>query len=229
MNQEIFIEEIKEAREEISSIIFKKLLERSGLFLFVSGILLPMGIITGEMLYPKDRGYTTGGNRISDLSGTVSSGGFMPQPSAAILDTAMVLSGIMIIMSAYYLDRATGRRIISASLALLGMGILGAGIFPGNIPVLHPIFLLITFLFGAISAIASSYAVDAPLKYVFIILGSVSLFFLLFFRVLTPILGAGGTERWVMYPIIFWMLGFGAYILGKNARSMKEKLGTTIR
>jgi hypothetical protein len=31
---------------------------------------------------------------------------------------------------------------------------------------------------------------------------------------LIPILGDGGTERWVAYPVVLWMTGFGGCLLG---------------
>jgi hypothetical protein len=27
-------------------------------------------------------------------------------------------------------------------------------------------------------------------------------------------LGIGGLERWIVYPIVIWLIAFGAYLLG---------------
>jgi hypothetical protein len=48
-----------------------------------------------------------------------------------------------------------------------------------------------------------------------VILGAVTLLSLLFMGILIPVLGDGGTERFVAYPLIFWLTGLGAYFLGR--------------
>lgn len=42
----------------------------------------------------------------------------------------------------------------------------------------------------------------------------ITLVFLFFASHFIPTLGSGGTERWVVYPILLWVIGFGAYLLG---------------
>jgi hypothetical protein len=37
------------------------------------------------------------------------------------------------------------------------------------------------------------------------------------------ILGAGGAERWVAYPIVLWLVVFGGYLIGYSPR---QSLGT---
>jgi hypothetical protein len=29
-------------------------------------------------------------------------------------------------------------------------------------------------------------------------------------------LGVGGAERWVVYPIVLWLIGFGGYLIGTS-------------
>jgi hypothetical protein len=72
----------------------------------------------------------------------------------------------------------------------------------------------VLFIAGGISAITSFKIVSSPLKYLFIFLGILTLIFLFGFKYFAPSLGAGGTERWVFYPTLFWLTGLGSYLLG---------------
>ncbi len=49
-----------------------------------------------------------------------------------------------------------------------------------------------------------------------------SLIFLYGANTFIPYSGAGGTERWVAYPGVFWLMGFGGFLLG-----MKEETKNT--
>jgi hypothetical protein len=49
-----------------------------------------------------------------------------------------------------------------------------------------------------------------------VVLGAITLITLLFAGMLIPVLGDGGTERWIAYPIIFWITGLGGYFLGES-------------
>ena len=86
---------------------------------------------------------------------------------------------------------------------------------------MHPIFALITFISGGIAAIASSKIIESPYSHISLCIGGVSLLFLVSASFFIPILGGGGTERWIVYPLIVWSIGFGTYLLGTNARLKK--------
>jgi hypothetical protein len=45
-------------------------------------------------------------------------------------------------------------------------------------------------------------------------MGVVTLVFLGAYKYFIPYLGVGGTERWVLYPTLFWLTAFGGYLLG---------------
>lgn len=185
-----------------------------GILLTLAGATILMGIITAEALYPA--AYRTDQNTISDLGGTRPPDSVVVQPSAAIFDTTMVVTGLAIIAAAYLLYRALGRRALAISTGLLGLGVLGVGIFPGNTGP-HPLFAMLTFIAGGIAAIASAPAVSSPLRYVFAGFGAVALAALaagLFLLDWSPIadLGEGGLERWVAYPVVLWLVGFGSQV-----------------
>lgn len=194
----------------------------AGLLLFFAGFIVLMGIITGEAYYPS--GYNTHDNEISDLGGTRPPNSVITQPSAAIFDTTMIVTGILIMTAAYFVHLEFRELVVTIPLGLFGLGALGVGVFPGNFQVLHPIFALLTFVSGGIAAILSYRITGPPLRYVFICLGSIALTFLFLSGVFIPSLGKGGTERWIAYPIVFWMTGLGAYLLGLyGERSSREQ------
>jgi hypothetical protein len=49
-------------------------------------------------------------------------------------------------------------------------------------------------------------------------LGLISLIFLFFSGMFIPLLGDGGTERFVAYPVVIWVIGFGGYLTGNERR-----------
>lgn len=184
----------------------------AGTLLFLSGSITFMGIITGEVFYPS--GYTTSVNDISDLGGTRPPNSIIHQPSATIFNVTMMLTGIMIIISAWFVHKYFRKRIASLPLGLFGLGLLGVGIFPGNVSFYHGLFSMITFISGGVAAITSFKITSPPYRYMGICFGVIALVFLFFANYFIPILGSGGTERWVAYPIALWLTGFGGYLLG---------------
>lgn len=198
----------------------------AGALLFVVGVLAFLGIITAETLYP---GYSTSLNQISDLGATQPPNSIIKQPSATIFNTTMIVSGLLIIAAAYCIHRAFRSRAVTISLALFGIGALGVGIFPGNYGDLHAIFALLTFVAGGLSAIVAYKVETSPFRYFSMVLGAISLLDLLLYFILgdsSPFvaLGLGGLERWVAYPILLWITGFGSYLMGSANPSVNLEL-----
>lgn len=193
----------------------------AGTMLFVAGIVIFLGIITAEALYP---GYNTAQNMISDLGATEPPNSIIIQPSATIFNVTMMICGLCIILSAYCIHRALFIGTFTVPLALFGIGALGVGIFPGNYGAVHGISALLTFIFGGIAAIMSYRVVTSPFMYFSIAFGSIALLNLLSYYILgqaSPfaIFGIGGLERWIAYPIALWITGFGGYLMGSTERS----------
>lgn len=186
----------------------------AGLLFFIAGSVILMGIITGEIFYPELYTYTTANSMISDLGATEPPYSIITQPSANIFNFSMIISGIFLLIGAYFLFRSYNDRIATILVGLLGLGALGVGIFPGNINPQHPLFAMTTFIAGGLSAIYSFRLINSPLKYLAIIFGIVGLFFLFTANMFIPVMGGGGVERWVAYPIVLWILGFGGYLMG---------------
>jgi hypothetical membrane protein len=199
-------------KNEILSTKTRASLTKSGLLLFLAGFIIFMGIISGEIFYPLD--FNTRNNYISELAATLPPNTLIPQPSAIIFNISMIFSGMMIIIASYYFHTIFRKLLVSIPLILFGIGISGVGIFPGNIPPLHMIFAMTIFIFGEITAISSCIVVRSPLKYIFICIGITALVFLFFSKLVIPIFGVGGAERWLFYPLVFWITGLGGYLTG---------------
>jgi hypothetical membrane protein len=198
--------------DEILRKDIKSSLTNSGLLLFLAGFLIFMSIITGEIFYKKS--FNTRDSYISELGAPMPPETVAAEPSASIFNYSMIVSGLMIIIATYFIQRIFKKLLTTIPIGLFGIGILGVGVFPGNIAPWHGIFALILFIAGGIGAITSYKILSAPLKYVFILLGIVTLVFLIGYKYFIPYLGVGGTERWVFYPTISWLTGLGAYLLG---------------
>lgn len=193
-----------------------------GLLLYLAGTIIFLGIITGEIFYPS--GYSTSVNDISDLGSTRPPNSVIYQPSATIFNTTMIVAGSMILVASGWVHKFFQKWAFSIPLTLFGLGILGVGIFPGNRAPYHGIFSLLTFVSGGVAAILSYKITQAPFRYVSMVLGSVALLFLFTSNWFIPVLGSGGTERWVAYPILFWLTGMGSYLLGLNNRVKFNRL-----
>jgi hypothetical membrane protein len=179
-----------------------------GVALLLAGATILMGIITAEALRPP--GYSTARNDISDL-------GVAVQPSATLFDATMLVSGALLLVGAYGVSRVFRSRVVASSVCLLGIGVLGVGLFPGDPGNrVHPWVALLAFVAGGVSAILAARVTTAPFRYLSIVLGAATLLSLVLTEanVLTTGLGAGGAERWVAYPVVLWLVAFGGYILG---------------
>ncbi|MCK9151074.1 DUF998 domain-containing protein [Methanobacterium alcaliphilum] len=194
----------------------------SGLLFFLAGAAILMGIITGEAFYPPEYTYTTSESMISDLGATEPPHSIITQPSASIFNLTMIISGILVLVATYFLFQAYNDKIAAILMGLLGLGAFGVGLFPGNINPQHPLFAITTFICGGLSLIYSYRLINSPLKYISIVLGVVSLFFLFTANFFIPLLGAGGVERWVAYPVVIWLMGFGGYLSGVSSEKIDK-------
>jgi hypothetical membrane protein len=186
----------------------------AGALLFLAGSIILMGIITAEAFYPA--GYTTANSEISDLGATIRPNSVTYQPSATIFNFTMMLAGLMIAIAALLQHKWYKKYLFSVPLLLLGIGMLGVGLFPGNKDPYHGMFALLTFNMGGLMAITSFKIVSAPFKYIGIVFGLITIITLWTASFFIPIIGDGGTERWVAYPVVLWLTGIGGYMLNET-------------
>jgi len=190
----------------------------AGSLLFVASAGMLMGFITGEAVYPAE--YSTSENTISDLGGTLPPDSIMLEPSRTIFIATMLVAGIMILAAAFFSHRALHRRGFTIALTAFGIGVVGVGVFPGNTGTPHILLSMVAFLGGAIAAIASRRVAEGPLRVIAVTLGVTALVstFLGIDQFVDwgpgAVLGVGGMERWIAYPVLLWMACFGGYLMG---------------
>lgn len=190
-------------------------LKFSGILFFIAGSVTLMGIITAETFYPS--GYSTFKNEISDLGATRQPNSVSYEPSSSIFNCVMFFSGLMILIAAFNVHKYFKKWGFTIPLILFGLGLVGVGVFPGNIRPYHGMSAMLAFLSGGVSAIMAFKITTAPFKYIGILLGSIALttWCIAVFSpsLLVPFIGMGGTERWVAYPLMLWLTGFGGYLM----------------
>ncbi len=191
------------------------MLKRSGTLYFLAGSVVLMGIITAEAFYPA--GYSTANSEISDLGSTVPPASLIYQPSASIFNGTMLVAGFMVLIATTYLHAFFRQLLVTIPLVLFGVGLVGIGFFPGNHVPYHGLFAMLTFLSGGVSALAAFNVSSGPIRYIGLVFGSIALitWFIAVFSpdILFSVIGNGGTERWVAYPIMLWLTGFGGYLM----------------
>ena len=194
-------------------------IQLSGLLYFLAGAIVLMGIITAEAFYPS--GYSTFKNEISDLGATRQPNSVSFEPSSTIFNTIMLLAGIMVLVASFYQHKYFKKFLFSIPVMLFGLGLVGVGIFPGNVRPYHGMAAMLTFLSGGFCAITSLKIVKSPFKYISILFGLIALitWFSAVFASATLIsfIGIGGLERWVAYPIMLWLTGFGGYLMSNRS------------
>ena len=187
-------------------------LTKSGLLLFLAGFFIFMGIITGEIFYTAE--FNTRDNYISELAASIDPGTAFQKLSANVFDYTMIGAGLMVLAATWFVYKIFKKFLMTLPMGLLGIGLAGVGAFPGDIVPWHGIFALIVFIAGGIAAIASFKIVNSPLRYIFVAFGIIALVLLSFQKYFIPTLGVGGAERWLFYPVVFWITGMGTYLLG---------------
>ena len=185
----------------------------AGLLLLIAGSAVLLCITTAEALYPAD--YNVHRNTVSDLA-AMRPEDIVRQPSAAIFNTTMIVAGALIAIAAVLLYRSGAGLLATLSVAGLGVGMIGVGVFPGNtVMAVHQLVSIATFLCGGVAAIVTARLSSRMLRPVHVVLGGVALAFLLGYTFLTELavfdrLGEGGVERWIVYPVVLWIVIFGA-------------------
>lgn len=190
------------------------MLKNAGVLFFLSGFTILMGIITAEIFYPA--GYSISQSMISTLGASPPPDSVVKEPSAAIFDSIMVMVGLMIMFGASFLAKYYDKK-FALLIGIMGFGSFGVGVFPAFHPLVHPIMALIAFGGGGIAAMTSARYTTYPFSYLSLFLGALALLVLFCGVVLphtiVPLLGPGGTERWVAYPLMIWLIGFGGYLM----------------
>ena len=200
----------------------------AGALLSTAGIGLILSIIINEALYPAARHYSTFANTISDLGGTLPPNSYMVQPNRIIFIGTMAVAGTLVLIATYLLWQVEERRRFVVALGLMGVGIVGIAVFPGNVATIHPLFSLLAFVAGSAAAILSRKVVDAPMRYFAVGLGSIAFLATVFgldsFANWGPQaeIGIGGVERLIAYPVLLWLVLIGTTFMAGGAHKTRR-------
>ena len=199
---------------------------KAGIAIFVGAVQFSISLILSEIVYSTSgplntsgSGNTTGyiysvsNNYVSDLGANCRTT-CTAVPSAYLFDISIALLGVLILVGAYYLNRAYHWKPATVMIALAGVGALGVGLFPVNSVIWHSLFSLVVILFAGLTAVVTARFQKKPMSYFSVILGIVTLAALLLYMGGEYLgLGAGGMERMIVYPVLAWSLGFGGHLM----------------
>jgi len=188
---------------------------KAGVAIFAGAAQYSIGLILAEIYYPN---YNVSTNAVSDLGATcTTSGCVINQPSSTIFNSSVVLLGLLVLVGAYFLQRAFHWKPAAAMIALAGIGAVGVGLFPETTGVWHGLFSLIVFLFAGLSAVVTARFQKKPMSYFSIILGFATLVALVLYVGGNYFgLGSGGMERMVVYPVLVATIAFGGHLMAMD-------------
>jgi hypothetical membrane protein len=185
----------------------------AGISYAVSGTVMLLLTSLSETLYSN---YSIHKNSISDLAATTASTSFLEESAGFVW-------GLFWLVGSYFLLRNTGKRALMFVNLLPGIGILLAILSPENVNVaIHSVGAVIAFVPGAIVVILSYRMIKSELKYFTLTLGVASFvgivleFGAYYSYFVQQVLGPGGTERIIVYPILVWLMIFGGYLAGRE-------------
>ena len=190
----------------------------AGILLIIGCIQFLLSVNLAETQFP---GYSVAQNTLSDL------GGSMPvvEPSATIFNLSVFLLGILMLAAVYLILKSGGCRLFSSCLALAAIGAVGVGMFPGYTGGTHVFFSIMTFIFGSLALIFSyRLGLNIPMTIVSMIMGLMAFLTILSVIILgdgisNPLiayLGIGGTERFITYPVLFYLTALGGYLTSRG-------------
>jgi hypothetical membrane protein len=187
-------------------------LKRAGTILFVGVGQFAFCFALAEIYYP---GYDVSVQTISDLGATCKSGVCkFVQPSSDIFNASVVLLGITLLLTAYYIWKGSGSRALSFFEFLSGIGAMGVGIFNESYGGAHVFFSAFTFFSTGIEALLVFKVAKPPFSYFSMVAGAVALAAIVLYGTDTYLgLGQGGMERMIVYPVLIGGLAFGGYLM----------------
>ncbi len=192
--------------------------KRAGILFTVGASVFLLLTTAAESIYPNFHLQT---NAISDLAAIGTS-------TTAIEETAILVFSICWILGALYLFRNIGRRGLMVLNLIPGIGFFLAGASPENVNLIIHSLGTIAFPVGAVAAVLSYRTIRSPLRYLSLLLGTLSMgsTFIIFvgWRVVCGTcgytaglsqtgLGLGGWESMIIYPLIIWLIGYGNYLM----------------
>lgn len=183
-----------------------------GLGFATGGIMAMLLTAASEAAYP---GFSVRYDAISGLGGAGA-------PTEVFWDGQLLIVGILWLMDTYILFHGKRKIFSPVAFYLSGTGLMMVALSPWNVyPASHYLGAQIVFLFGVLSCFAAYGIASGPMRYVSIASGILSLSaYIAGYIGAYSVLGPGGLERMIFYPIFLWEICFGGYLL--NRYDVKE-------
>lgn len=186
----------------------------AGALLFLGGASFWLINTISESLYPD---YTVHDAALSRL-------GSLPSPTRWLWNSGVMFMAITWLLAVYLLFLLPGRRLWFALNLLPPFGVAMVSLFPAGSPDgFHSIATLLVFVTSGCVMVADGVCIALPFRFFSLILGTISLgtfTFSTFSPFLYQVLGQGGNERIVVYPIIIWLMSFGGFLMGRQSSSL---------
>jgi hypothetical membrane protein len=210
-------------------ISLKEPLKVAGFLCIVAPLQWIILVFVAQAYYPS---YSMTKNDLSDLGATCHNAvGPTPgvctiyQPASIIWNVTLSLHGLLTVVAAYFIYRGLKNRVFSTLFGVFGLGALIAGVFPENVNLAtHGLSSLVSFVAGAVAAI-TVYRLRLGSRLftiVSIILGIISIAGIIlmvsvpFATLESSVIGHGGDERIIVYPLMVWEIILGAVLLTRK-------------
>lgn len=189
--------------------------ELAGILLFVAITQFAFLANISQTMY---EGFSIDDTLLSDL-------GRWEQPSALLFNTSLVMFGILGMSIGIVLWPDKKLNFIPLLFVLCGIGMLIMAAFPITIEWAHDVGAFLSFVLIAVAALCCYWTFPGPFRYVSLFLGIVGFVTEILYKAEIYFgLGAGGSERMIIYPLFFWMATFGAVLFYSDENAPKDSL-----
>ncbi len=144
--------------------------------------------------------------------------------AAPIFRSAFVILGLSIVIGAYLIVRPLRQQTFNNKLfwllmTLTGIGAAGIGLLPEGAGLAHVVVVRMFWVFAIPAAVMSFSFQKRPFAYISVALGILTLIATVLFLSSVYVgeitflgITRGGMQRMIQYPIVLWILGFGAHL-----------------
>ncbi len=189
----------------------------AGIFLVIGAIQFLLAVNISEALFP---GFSVSTNTLSDLGGSVP----LVETSAIIFSLSSIILGIFVLAAVYLILKSGGCRLFSSCIAIFGISMILQSIFPEYTLYTHEFFVIIASISGSLALIFSyRLGTNIPMTIISMVLGFTALItiVLVYFLGVGPsnplyILGNGGTNGLIIYPIVLYITALGGYLASRG-------------
>ncbi len=128
-------------------------------------------------------------------------------------NASIVVLGVLMVISGYFLQKGFKSVIFSIMIALAGIGTIGIGVATWNMDV-YFIFAALGYIFFGLSAVMTYKFAKSPFSYLSMILGVLALVLLGLWASGVDLVGATISPGLIDNVIMPWLVAFGAHIIG---------------